>query len=307
MATSDTLKDSSNHVENFLKNIAEDKWLTQIRNYVPSAWLGHAPFLRFLIREIKPKVFVELGTHNGFSYFVGCQTIEELNLPAKAFAVDHWLGDEHAGSFDDSVYEGVLSLNNQYRSFSTLLKMSFSDARSKFEDHSVDLLHIDGFHTYEAVKEDFETWLPKLSRHAVVILHDIHVRHADFGVYKYWAEIKKDHQTIEFVGSYGLGVVFLNSPTKSSLQFLKNLSDSGLSPQFQGVFGGLSDTVLQNYRTIESENFRNQRSALENQISILAENFEKIQSDLTNVLHSKSWALTKPFRKIRKYMRGLGI
>ena len=146
-------------IDKELKAIAEDIWLTQVRNYVPSAWIGHAPFLRLLIRELKPNVFVELGTHNGFSYFVGCQTVQELALPTKTYAVDHWVGDPHAGEFDASVYEGVVAINAQYKTFSTLLKMSFIDASSKFEDGTVNLLHIDGFHTYEAVKEDFETWL----------------------------------------------------------------------------------------------------------------------------------------------------
>jgi len=221
-------------MEGELKKIAEDGWLTQIRNYMPSAWIGHAPFLRFLIRELKPKVFVELGTHNGFSYFVGCQTIQELGIPTKAYAVDHWFGDKHAGLFDDSVYESVLQLNNQYENFSNLLKMSFSEARS-FVNEPIDLLHIDGLHTYEAVKEDFETWLPKMSKNGIILMHDIHVRHGDFGVYKLWEEIKKQFKTIEFTGTYGLGVIFLGTLPSAAISLLKEFSDSGHMMQVQGV------------------------------------------------------------------------
>ena len=279
-----------------LKAIAEDTWLTQIRNYVPSAWIGHAPFLRFLIRELKPKVFVELGTHNGFSYFVGCQTVHELSLPTKTYAVDHWIGDPHAGEFDAGVYEGVVAINEQYQNFSTLLKMSFVDARSKFEDGTVNLLHIDGFHTYEAVKEDFETWLAKMEKNGVVILHDIHVRHADFGVFKYWAELKEKYSTIEFVGSYGLGVVFLGKPQSPKLQILLAITKLNDEAQFHGTFGGLSDAVIQNFRNVESAKYLSQIAHLN------AENLHS-QIKLLAVMNSKSWKITKPLRGLTNLIR----
>jgi O-antigen biosynthesis protein len=283
-------------IDKVLKEIAEDSWLTQITNYVPSAWLGHAPFLRYLIREVRPEIFVELGTHNGFSYFVACQTVQELGLPTRTYAVDSWAGDPHAGTFDDSVFKAVLELNEQYKGFSTLLKMSFLEALGEVADGSVNLLHIDGFHTYDAVRQDFETWLPKMSKNGIILLHDIHVRHANFGVFKYWAELKKQYSTIEFVSSYGLGVVFLGEPESAKLIQLITISRKDDPAHIHGTFGGLSDTVIQTYRNIQS-------SVYSAQISKLNAQKLEIQSKLLAVLNSKSWKITKPIRLLGELIR----
>ena len=328
----------NSEMEDQLKKISEDAWLTQVQNYVPSAWIGHAPFLKFLIRELKPEVFVELGTHNGFSYFVACQTVKELGLPTKTYAVDHWLGDPHAGEFDDSVYKSVVEINRQYESFSTLLKMSFSEARAEIKDGIVNLLHIDGFHTYEAVKEDFETWLPKVNQSGVIILHDIHVRHADFGVYKYWAEVKQKYQTIEFVGSYGLGVVFLGEVNSSALSNLKDYANSGQMAQVQGAFGGLSDATIQHYRVVEKSKLEEKINNLTQEItrddvemsrltqeitrddvemsrltqeitqkdvemSRLTQEIVQLNTALFILLNSKSWKFTAPLRNLARFVR----
>ena len=231
-----------------LNQISHDAYLFSIENYLPSAWLGHAPFLKFLIREQKPNIFVELGVHNGFSYFVGCQAIKECGLSTKSFAVDHWLGDDQAGFFDDSIFLGVTSLNAKYQEFSTLLKMSFMEALKLVENQTVDLLHIDGYHSYEAVKQDFESWLCKMSENGIVLLHDIYVRRNTFGVFRFWEELKKNYRTIEFVGSHGLGVVFLGQIPDGILEELHEFAIQGNLSKIQGTFGSISDDVIQNSR-----------------------------------------------------------
>jgi hypothetical protein len=282
-------------MDKLLNEISHDEYLFRVNNYLPSAWIGHAPFLKFLVREQKPRLFVELGVHNGFSYFVGCQSIQECRLNSKAFAVDHWLGDSQAGFFDDGVFQGVKTLNQKYSSFSTLLKMSFDEALDQFENSSIDLLHIDGFHSYESAKKDFESWLPKMSSGAIILLHDIHVRRDTFGVYLFWKELKKNYRTIEFVGSHGLGVVFLGDIQDGKIAQLVEISKGGELSQVQGTFGSISDDVIQNSRNFLPE------SAIAERDSAIAERDSAI-AERDSVLNSTIWKLSKSYRWIRNWI-----
>jgi GT2 family glycosyltransferase len=174
-----------------------------------SAWTGHMPFGYWLIGEINPRICVELGTHSGNSYFSFCQAVRDESLTSRCYAVDTWKGDNQAGFYGDEVYEMVNRHNeSQYKSFSTLYRMTFDEALGRFQDRSVDLLHIDGLHTYEAVRHDFESWLPKLAPGAIVLFHDIEVYGGDFGVWKFWRELKNKYpMRLEFLHSAGLGVL----------------------------------------------------------------------------------------------------
>jgi hypothetical protein len=168
---------------------------------------------------MQPSLIAELGTHWGEAYFTFCQTVEEHGLSCRCYAIDHWLGDEHAGQYGEEVFEEVEQYNERYyRQFSYLLRTSFDQAVSQFADSSIDLLHIDGLHTYDAVKHDFENWLPKVREGGILLLHDINARHSDFGVWQLWDEIKADFdETFEFSHSWGLGVLRKPGGTKSSL------------------------------------------------------------------------------------------
>jgi len=192
-----------------------------------SAWFGHIPFAFWLVTQIRPAVLVELGTLWGTSYAAFCDAVVRDGLATRCFAVDTWVGDQHTGSYGEEVFAEVRRFHDQhYQAFSTLLRMTFDAARDQFPDGAVDLLHIDGDHTYEAVRHDFEAWRPKLSDRAVVLFHDTNVRERDFGVWRLWDELRRQHPGFEFFHSYGLGVLAPAAHVPASLSALFEADDA---------------------------------------------------------------------------------
>lgn len=193
-----------------------------------STWLEHIPFCFWLTSELKPNFFVELGTYYGSSYFSVCQMIEQHQLTTRCFAIDTWKGDEQSGFYEDEVYNSVNSYNQKkYSHFSTLIRSSFEQALPYFENNSIDMLHIDGYHTYEEVKNDFESWKPRLTQNAIVLFHDINVKEREFGVCKLWQELTPHYLNFEFLHGCGLGILALGS---SYPEKIKALFNPGLPP-----------------------------------------------------------------------------
>ena len=195
-----------------------------VKRYGLGAWSGHVPFAYDLMASLKPSIFVELGCHQGESYSAFCQAVSDFGLNTVCYGVDTWKGDKHAGFYEEKIYENLLAFNQKnYGGFSYLLRKDFDSAQQQFSDESIDLLHIDGLHTYDAVKHDFETWLPKIKKSGAILFHDTVVRHDDFGVWKFWEELQAKYSTFSFHHGYGLGVLFLDRtklPSSPLLDFL---------------------------------------------------------------------------------------
>jgi hypothetical protein len=211
----------------------------------PYSWVGHIPFAYLAVDLLRPRSLVELGTHSGNSYLAFCQAVRALDLSCRCTAVDSWQGDAHALHYGEQVYQSLRARHDpSYGDFSQLLRACFDDAVSQFEDGSIDLLHIDGLHTYEAVRHDFDTWLPKLSDRAVVLLHDTNVHEREFGVGRFLEELSARYSCFNFRHSHGLGVVAVGPDVPANfVAFMRHAEGSpdAIRGFFETLAGALVD------------------------------------------------------------------
>lgn len=211
----------------------------------PYGWVGHIPFAALAVDLLRPATLVELGTHTGNSYLAFCQAVQTLGLTCRCTAVDTWQGDEHAQHYGEEIYQSLYARHQPlYGSFSRLLRSTFDDALQAFADGSIDLLHIDGLHTYDAVRHDFESWLPKLGACAVVLLHDTAMHEQGFGVARFFDELSSRYPCFDFRHSHGLGVVAVGRDVPGPfMAFLRQAQENPEATRacFEALAGTLVD------------------------------------------------------------------
>jgi predicted O-methyltransferase YrrM len=218
-------------------------------------WIGHIPFAYELIARQRPRSIVELGTYSGSSFAAFCQAVQACGIEGKCYGVDLWAGDVHMGTFDETLYAEISAyVNATYPGIAVLLRKEFNDAAKDFAPGSVDLLHIDGTHTYEAVGNDYRTWFDKLSDRGIVLFHDTNVTVQNageaalkFGVRRFFDEVKGQYPHLEFEHCWGLGVLFVgkNVPAEAL-----ELVDAASEPVFKAFFADKGGGVSRQYEAL---------------------------------------------------------
>jgi hypothetical protein len=174
-----------------------------------------------LVRLMRPGRYVELGVDLGTSFLTACEASRRENLGTHCLGIDTWQGPFLRVRCDGSAaFEGLSRFVAQNYTNATILRASFDEAVDQFEDGSIDLLFMTELHIHGTLKHNFETWLPKLSRRAVVVLHGTRFFAEQVGNWHFFAEMRQSYWSFEFFDWHGLGMIVVGTEPDEGVRAL---------------------------------------------------------------------------------------
>jgi predicted O-methyltransferase YrrM len=167
-----------------------------------------------IFQELNPKYILEIGTANGGSLFCFCKlaqddaTIISIDLPERPFG----------GGYPEwkiPIYQAFAKENQKLYLLrkDSHQQETLEEVKKILNGKELDFLFIDGDHSYEGVKKDFEMYSPLVRKEGIIAFHDIinnDPTRLDIEVPKFWLEVKDRYLFKEIIIdkiNYGLGIL----------------------------------------------------------------------------------------------------
>jgi predicted O-methyltransferase YrrM len=181
--------------------LGNNKWENIKYEHSPNSerQLFNDTILKLIEKNSLDKVYgIEIGVLNGESSSHLLSISESINL----VGIDPIIPD----SMESSLIGNEQTIKNNTEKYSHRFQFikdfSFNVVNS-FSNDSVDFIFIDGDHTYEAVKQDFELYFPKIKRNGLIYFHDSRMFRggANFhvGSSRYVDEIIQNNSALELI------------------------------------------------------------------------------------------------------------
>jgi predicted O-methyltransferase YrrM len=170
-----------------------------------------------ILEKLRPKNMLEIGTANGGTLFLFARvadpnaTIISIDLPHGKFGGGYplWRIPMYRSFASDR--QRICLIRADSHDPSTVLEL-----RQILKEQNLDFLFIDGDHTYEGVKKDFEMYSPLVKKGGVIAFHDIvpGPEEAVGGVPRFWIGVSNYCRHLEAVKSWkqrnaGIGILFV--------------------------------------------------------------------------------------------------
>lgn len=209
------------------------------------------PFLEIVKRQ-KPKKVIEIGTARGGTLYALCQvsaddaTIVSIDLPGGPFGGGYSKEDIEKFKTFKKPRQTLHFLRKNSHEMSTVQQVGRLLGRK-----SVDVLLIDGDHSYSGVKTDWDLYSPLVKDGGLICLHDIvfHQFTPECQVDRLWMEIRTQHKSEVFIDPHdftwgGIGLIYHNEKPSEFLSIEKAngiLLDISPIPTKQPKFLGMAN------------------------------------------------------------------
>jgi len=164
------------------------------------------------VKRLNPQTVLEIGTHRGGTLYLWARLAQpdailvSIDLPGGKFGGGY-------SPFRAPIYRRFAQERQKLH-----LMRANSHAESTLEEtkrllsgRQVDLLFIDGDHTYEGVKKDWEMYSPLVRSGGLIVFHDVAGNYGETQVKAFWDTIKTSYSYKEYKahpeGLYGIGVL----------------------------------------------------------------------------------------------------
>jgi predicted O-methyltransferase YrrM len=169
-----------------------------------------------LLQKHRLETLLEIGTGNGGTLFLFSRI---ASTDAVLLSID-LPGGPFGGGYPKCktlLYESF-ALHNQkiyLLRADSHEKITLDAIKRILKGRRLDFLFIDGDHTYEGVKRDFEMYSPLVDEGGIIAFHDIVSGPPEnvVGVMMFWNEIKKNYKYLEIIkkgkqGGHGIGILY---------------------------------------------------------------------------------------------------
>lgn len=158
------------------------------------------------VARLRPATIMEIGTHRGGTLYCWSRLLPpdaalvSLDLPADP-------GDVRTTV---AALEKLLASKTQKCAFirdDSHAPATLEKVKAALGGRPVDFLFIDGDHSYEGVKLDFEMYRGLVRSGGLIAFHDIAPNPdvPEYGVAKFWQELKKTGRAHEFIDPHPVG------------------------------------------------------------------------------------------------------
>jgi len=170
-----------------------------------------------IVKDKNPSTILEIGTACGGTLLLFCRAasnrakIISIDLPYGMFGWGYPIWRTPLYKSFARFEQDIALIRKDSHENSTL-----TEAKSALGGRPVDFLFIDGDHTYEGVKKDFEMYSPLVRKNGIIAMHDIaeHPKEMKCNVSKFWEEVKQRYRNIEIIAEkgqigFGIGVLYV--------------------------------------------------------------------------------------------------